>query len=232
MIRLEEILKKHNIDYSQTNTYEIEKRMQRQFEEDLREELMQKRKARVERAIKESGLDRMLKTKTFDSYIAKEDWQKIAKMSCMKYAENPNRWLLVCGQSGSGKTHLCTAIVSTLIAKEIPVWYMLYREEINRLKNMNGNDPEERERKMRLYKGAEVLYIDDLFKGSASKSDVATMFDLLDARRRTDKLTIISTEYNPDELKAIDEGVAGRITENTKKVMINWEEGRNYRMRA
>lgn len=214
------------------NTSEIEERMQRQFEEDLRAELMQKRKARVERAIKESGLDRMLKTKTFDSYIAKENWQKIAKMSCMKYAENPNRWLLVCGQSGSGKTHLCTAIVSTLIGKEIPVWYLLYREEINKLKNMSGNDPVERERKMNLYRNAEVLYIDDLFKGSASKSDVSTMFELLDARRREDKLTIISTEYNPDELKAIDEGVAGRITENTKKVMINWSEGRNYRMRA
>lgn len=205
--------------------------MQRRFEEDLKDELKQKRKARVERAIKESGLDRLLETKTFDSYVAKENWQKKAKASCMKYAMNPDRWLLVCGQSGSGKTHLCTAIVSTLIEKEIPVWYMLYREEINRLKIMSGNDPEERDKKMRLYKNAVVLYIDDLFKGSSSKSDIATIFELLDARRRTGRLTIISTELNPDELIAIDEAVAGRITEDAEKVIIDKRPDRNYRMK-
>ena len=184
----------------------------------------------MKKAMEYSGLDLLIKNKTFDSYEATEDWQKIAKGSCIKYASNPEKWLLVSGPTGSGKTHLCTAVVGEMIKKGIPVWYMLYREEIDKLKLMDGIEYEEREAKMRLYKTAQVLYIDDLYKGGASKADVKAMFELIDYRYRTDKKTIISTELTPQQLAEIDGAIAGRIIEKSKKVLIRNEVNRNYRM--
>ena len=149
---------------------------------------------------------------------------------CQNYADNPQEWLLVSGPSGCGKTHLCTAVVGKMIEQEKPVWYMLYREEINKLKGI-GVEPEERDSLMRLYKTAGILYIDDLFKGGSSQADVRAMFELLDYRYREKKQTIISTELSSDELTAVDEAVAGRIMQDTKKILISAEAGRNYRLK-
>ena len=68
--------------------------------------------ARMER----SGISREdIKRQTFDKYETTEDWQVKAKEIAERYAKNSEdeygaRWLLICGQVGSGKTHLCTAV--------------------------------------------------------------------------------------------------------------------------
>lgn len=230
---MQEILSHHiTTNFSPISLSEYEERKKRKWQQEYESEIRQKKADQVKKAMEYSGLDMLIRDKTFDKYDAVEDWQKIAKASCMKYASNPDKWLLVSGPTGSGKTHLCTAVVGSMINKGIPVWYMLYREEIDKLKLMEGVDPEEREKKMRLYKTAQVLYIDDLFKGGASKADVKAIFELIDYRRRTNKITIISTEMTPQQIAEIDEAVAGRIVENTKKVLIKYEKDRNYRMKG
>ena len=60
--------------------------------------------------MEKSGLKNIIREKTFDSYAATEPWQKTIKAGAVAYAEHPEGWLLFCGQPGSGKTHLCTAI--------------------------------------------------------------------------------------------------------------------------
>ena len=213
------------------STYDAWEEMRRQkFESELRAEINEKKHKRLETAIERCGLNLALKEKTFDSYVATEDWQKIAKASCQKYAENPERWLLVSGPSGCGKTHLCTAIVKSILDRGIPVWYMLYREEINRLKPIDGVEPDEREAKMWTFKTCQVLYIDDLFKGGASKADIKVMFELIDYRYRTNKTTIVSTELTMRQLVEVDAAIAGRIAEGAKKVLIKHEKDRNYRI--
>lgn len=219
---------------TRTSTYdpeEYEARLKRKYAEEYRDAVRQKRSEQLKRAIEHSGLGLMLHNKTFDSYEATEDWQKIAKGSCEKYAANPDKWLLLSGPSGCGKTHLCTAVAGSMIRRQIPVWYMLYREEIDSLKAMDGVDPEARERRMRIYKTAHVLYIDDLFKASATKADIKAMFELIDYRYRMDKKTIISTELDIKQLTEIDSAIAGRIIEKSKKVLIKHENGRNYRLK-
>lgn len=224
-----EMLKEHRRNYSQTSISdaEWEQRKREKDEAYLREELKRKQLERIEKELERSGLKWAIQELTFERFKADHEWQKKAKDICQKYAENPTNWLLLSGQSGCGKTHLCTAIVGELIKKEIPVWYMLYREDIGNLKQTD--DWQRREKLMNKFKKAKMLYIDDLFKGGATEADIRIMFELIDYRYRNNLITIISTEQTSDSLKGIDESIAGRILQKSKKVLINIEAGRNYR---
>lgn len=65
------------------------------------------------------------------------------------------------GRSGSGKTHLLTAVSNNLIRKRIKVLYFPFVEGFNDLKdNFDLLD-----RKIDRMKSIDVLFIDDLFKG-------------------------------------------------------------------
>jgi chromosomal replication initiation ATPase DnaA len=56
--------------------------------------------------MKRSGLKNIIKDYTFDKFEDSEPWQQAIKKASMEYAENPEGWFLLCGQSGAGKTHL------------------------------------------------------------------------------------------------------------------------------
>lgn len=210
---------------------EFERRRDAAFQAELEQEILEKKRQQVKKAIEESGLKPQLKNKTFDNYHDKKSWQKRAKRLCQEYAESPDgKWLLVSGPTGCGKTHLCTAVVKALYDKQIPVWYMLYRDDINSLKPMQGVDPEERGRKMKLFKTVKALYIDDLYKGGITKAELSVMFELIDYRYRNNLQTIVSTELELQQMIDIESAIAGRIIEKSKKVLIKYGEDRNYRL--
>ena len=85
------------------------------------------------------------------------------------------------GQVGSGKTHLSLAIANSLMNDCVGVLCMPYRDVITYIKQ-NIMDKEVYERIVGRYKNAKVLLIDDLFKGSISKSDVNIMFEIVNFR--------------------------------------------------
>ena len=82
--------------------------------------------------------------------------------------------MMFLGQVGSGKTHLAIAISNLLLDKGIGVIYMPYRDSITNLKQ-SILDEENYQREISKYKNAQVLLIDDLFKGRITESDVNIM---------------------------------------------------------
>ena len=78
--------------------------------------------------MEKSGLKDVIREKTFDAFEALEDWQKTIKDGALRYAGDPKGWLLLSGQSGSGKTHLCTAVCRQRLLAGDPVRYMPWRE--------------------------------------------------------------------------------------------------------
>ena len=85
-----------------------------------------------------------MKKLTFDKFQDTDPWQKKIKKGAMAYAADPQGWFLICGQSGSGKTHICTAICQQLLSQHREVQYMSWLEESARLKTMLLEDPERR----------------------------------------------------------------------------------------
>ena len=188
-----------------------------------------------------SGLKGIIEEKTFEAYIEGEPWQKAIKAGAMAYAETLAGWLLFCGQSGSGKTHLCTAVCRQRLLLGDEVRYMSWREKVAELKAMSL-DNERRAEIINGYKTAQILYIDDLYKvgkatdGSSNPSgaDVGLAFEIINHRYINHLPTIISTEKTPQELVNIDEATGSRIVEmaGSNVFSIAKDAKRNYRLRG
>lgn len=191
--------------------------------------------------MKQSGLKDIIREYTFDKYKANEDWQKQIKEAAMAYAKEPSGWFFIGGQSGSGKTHICTAICRELLLRGMPVQYMLWRDDVVKLK-ASVKDVEAYETAVNRYKTVKVLYIDDLFKTGKSQdgavqrptgADVNLAFEILNFRYgNPELLTIISSECTVDELLDIDEAVAGRIVEKAKTFSLDKDRKKNWRLKG
>lgn len=149
--------------------------------------------------------------------------------------ETPDRWLVLCGQTGVGKTHLCTAAFVRMVAdRELNGEYMLWIPELRRIKAglVNGGS----EARLEQLKTTPLLYVDDLFKGNpeqpVSDADLRLAFELFDHRYNNHLPTIISTERSFQQIAALDEALAGRIRERSGPFLVNIAPGpgKNYRL--
>jgi DNA replication protein DnaC len=178
---------------------------------------------------------------TFERFQATEAWQESIKSKAMAYADSLEGWLLFCGQVGSGKSHLCTAVCRHRLLQGDEVRYMPWRDDIAQLKALSL-DNEERNKIIADLKTAQILYIDDLFKtGKAADgsdnptgADVNIAFEIINYRYINHLPTIVSTEKTPQELVEIDEATGSRIIEMSggDVFSIAKDPKRNYRLRG
>lgn len=184
-----------------------------------------------------SGIASNWRNKTFDSFLAADDWQKNMKARIQRYANDDKRdWMLVTGQTGCGKTHLCTAAFVQLARFGFSCRYIRWLDIIQQL-DATYYKPSEYAELFEPLAKCRVLYLDDLFKTENREKPTQRQFQqtfrLLDARYQNPNLmTIISTEWSLDMLVTYDEALGGRIKERCGKHIIQIREaaGRNYRL--
>lgn len=184
--------------------------------------------------LERSGLKDMVERYTFDTWQTPERWQQKFKELAQQYVSEQDGWFLTSGQSGSGKTHLCTAICSEFLAKGLDTRYMLWRDVAVEAKAV-VNDDVAYARIVGPLKSVRVLYIDDLFKTGKGQTptvaDVNLAFEILNSRYNDkEKLTVLSTERSIDELLDIDEAVGSRIYERSKGYRLNFSQKQNWRL--
>ena len=192
-------------------------------------------KVRAEiRRIKKSGLSKLIERYNFDTYLVKNDWQGYIKKCAVDYAKKPIDWFYIGGQSGCGKTHICTAIVGYLLKQGKSARYMLWGDDITAIKQA-VTVSEQYDKLMNNIKNAEVLYIDDFFKTRSgegiSNADVNTTFKIINHRYNEQLSTVISSELSINEIAAIDEALGSRIAEMTRthKIYISKDKSKNQR---
>lgn len=179
------------------------------------------------------GLKNDFKRYTLDAYKTEKTYQKVMKEMAIDFLKNETRAVIYSGMTGSGKTHLCTAISKEMILRYGDFEYMRYAEDfIKTRKDLNNfyvDIKERAEDKMKRYRTVKVLYIDDFLKVGNEDN----IFDLIDARYKDHNLiTIISTERTSDDIKKIDMAVHGRLKEMSGKHWLNigFDEDKNYRI--
>jgi len=182
------------------------------------------------RKIRNSGMMDMLSRYTFENYQADDSVRAKIKGQAELFTQIESGWFYIFGKSGSGKTHICTAICSKFIERGTEVYYMSWRDESVNLKS-SITDPEVYEQKIKKIKSVPVLYIDDFFKGNPSEADVRLAFEIINARYNdTAFRTIISSEIDMKKLLSIDEALGGRIYERARGFVIQ-APNENYRLR-
>jgi len=187
-----------------------------------------------------SGLKTDDLDKTFKSYEPWNDLTKRMKGVTTNYylrfkeiEKTKHNSILLCGQPGAGKTHLSIALANNFIKKDSKkVVYMPYRSVITTLKQ-NILDKEYYKNLVSKYQIAEILLIDDLFKGKVNETDINIMFEIINHRYINKLPIIVSTEYLVEEMLSYDEAIGSRIYEMSKGFIVEVKgQENNYRLRG
>lgn len=190
--------------------------------------------------LKRCGLSDEFKKKTLANYETDTQPRSEAKAIAIDYCghfqeikDTRNNSIMFMGVPGSGKTHLCAAVMMYLMNKcNVGVLYMPYREEITRIKQ-SITDAWNYQKAIEKWQDAGVLMIDDFLKGKGTEADVNAMFEIINYRYLKNLPMIISTEKNIDQLLDFDEAIATRLIEMSKGHIYEFK-GRenNYRLKG
>ena len=151
---------------------------------------------------------------TFDRYMVKYQWQKEAKEKAQSYVihighPESSKWFTAIGQVGSGKTLLASCVANDLLRKGYNVKMKSWPE----VARYTSTDYYKEKEMLKEYQEAQVLYLDDLFKGSPTTREISLAYEILNYRYKNHMPTIITSEKTPDEMIAIDEAIWSRISQ-------------------
>jgi DNA replication protein DnaC len=168
--------------------------------------------------IQSSGMGNLINKQSFDNfslevyknnpdnYARMERNFKIAKNYADKFASHSGNLLLI-GTTGTGKTHLSTAIAKRVIQQGFDVLYDSTQNILNdfeRDKFRSGyNQTESASEK---YLECDLLIIDDLGAEFSTQFSVSALYNLINTRQNKGLSTIISTNLSAGELAAKYEG--------------------------
>lgn len=184
----------------------------------------------LERLIKNSGLSDTFLEKNFGNFLENKKNNAI-KQICMQYVSERcylTDSIFIAGNVGSGKTHLAMAIANNLLHKNISVIYIDYRIFMTNIKQLML-DRDEYYRQMETMRNADILLIDDLYKGKITPTDINVMFEIINTRYLAKKQMIITSELPISAILEIDEGLGSRIYEMAKNFTL-LSEDENHRL--
>lgn len=191
-------------------------------------------------ALKNSSLNDLLNN-SFDNFQVNENWQRKAKNMAIEYSKTKtDEWFFIGGQSGAGKTHLCTAISKAIINQGKSFKYLLWGDVSEALNRKNSSDYFEMQK---IICNKDVIYIDDFLKPIVEKvlknrpfsyydeEELKKIYPTINKRYFNGKKTIISSELYISEIRDLDEATAGRIKQKAGKyiVQIARDPKRNFR---
>lgn len=179
------------------------------------------RKRKLYERLDNCGMSRdQLKNYRFDKYTTNEEWQKNLKNKVGEYIQSLNEnkyWLYLGGNTGAGKTHLCTALFQKLIGSGLIGKYMIWNSEISQLimlkKSFNIENQERYIDRMEELIKCDVLYIDDFMQRDIKVDESLNVaYEIINSRyNNPSKITIISSELTRDDLQDLYSSVFGRI---------------------
>jgi DNA replication protein DnaC len=200
------------------------------------------REVLVRETVLSSGMGNLIDRQSFENFSLdrfKGDPETLANMeravkTAKKYATafTPSKGnLLFVGTTGTGKTHLSTAIAKEVINQGFDVVY-------DTMQNIANDFEDDKfrsgygyaEKKSEKYLECDLLIIDDLGAEFVTQFTLATLYNLLNTRQNKKLATLISTNLDPNGLSATYEGrICSRLLgKDTTLVMFSGEDARIF----
>lgn len=138
--------------------------------------------------------------------------------------------LLLIGDTGTGKTHVSTAIARAIINRGFDVLYDTAQNIVSAFEDDRFHSGYgEQERRSDKYMECDLLILDDLGSEFVNQFTVSCIYNLINTRQNRGKSTIISTNLSHNELAGKYEGrIYSRIVGNGYKVLLF--AGRDHRV--
>lgn len=185
---------------------------------------------------RKSGLSESVQRYTFSNFEITQEFQKLMRDKAVNFIKNNGICFFLGGQSGCGKTHLCTAVSGYFLKHGKQVRYLQWRDDTPKIKI--GISDGSSQNHIEELKKVDVLYIDDLFKNKEGAdptgADINLAFEIINYRYiNSDLITIISSEKTLAELLFIDEAIGSRIAEMSEQYNISIAKDirKNYRLK-
>ena len=186
----------------------------------------------IRERISSSAMGRLIEVQSFDNFDLehyaydpkiKERMTMILAMAknYVRDFDKKRENLLLIGPTGTGKTHLSTAIARELIHKGYDVIYdstqnIISDFEADRFRSGYGREESRSEK----YLDCTLLIIDDLGTEFSNQFTLATIYNLLNSRQNKGLATIISTNLSPDELaRKYEDRIYSRIIGSGSKIL-------------
>lgn len=157
--------------------------------------------ARADSLVKYSSANGRATAQTFGNFRATSQTAVIVEQ-CRRWAEKPAGWLVVWGNPGNGKSHLCAAVYNTLRTRRMPAIFISGPDLMASLKTLMSDDVAEAEgetvnMREEKYQRAPVLILDDVRAEQRTEWSDGVWFRILDHRYRNRMPTMIATNADP-----------------------------------
>jgi DNA replication protein DnaC len=189
------------------------------------------RAAHAKRAQQASNLSGRLLTKTFETFdCARSESARNACAILREFADNPEGWVLLHGNRGTGKTHLLAAVANALMARgdgQYMPLYVVVPDFLEYLRAGYDSDKLSESASWRMADAREcpVLLLDDLGVEKRSPWSDEQMYQLLNHRYNEGLPTVIASNVMLDELEP---RIASRIQDSSlsRRVVLAGEDQR------
>ena len=187
--------------------------------------------------MQDNGLLGIIKKKTFSNFTTTEAFQKTIKTNAVNFVKaiiaKQKVSFFIGGQSGAGKTHICSAMLGELARNGICVYFFNYIQDMATLNRYQykTEKTDEYENLLSMYKQADILYFDDFMFGEVSVSEQKIIFNIINHRYENDLPCIISSNKTMNDIRRINAPIYGRLYEMCSKFVINInnDETKNFR---
>ena len=170
---------------------------------------------------------------TFDEYneniaSTEEQKQQMRKMKELfityanKYPNVKNKNILLCGNTGVGKTFLLECLSNKLVNKNISVNFLSAFQMNSLFLNYHTTFDESKQQYLDCMLSPEVLIIDDLGTEPINKNvTIEYLYTIISERMNQEKATLISTNLFPNDiLNRYGERIFSRLSFKTKSLII------------
>lgn len=210
---------------------------QAEYEEAKAKEKAEEKRRNLERLKINSLIDERFKTCTFDNFVVTNENKKILKFA-RYYVDNfqemkkNNCGLLFFGRPGSGKSYLSFCIANALLEKYVSVIAITSNGLLQKIRELSTFGSTEINDLYRNLNKVSLLILDDLGAEASSEYNKSKIYEVIDARYRSNKPIIITTNLNPADFKrkiTSGDGVArtfDRIAEMCEIVEMNYKSFR------
>lgn len=199
-------------------------------------EKQRQKEYRIEKFKENSGIPDRFTDKTFENYRPADFGQRKASETCMDYSINfPMNYrkgtsFILCGNAGTGKTHLACAIANHVIHQHgLSARYSTIGRAFRYVKSTyNRNSEDSEQDALASYVRPDLLILDEIGVQYGSESEKNILFEIVNERYEKLKPTVLISNLAMSGLtEYAGERVVDRLKENMGKLLIfDWKSHR------